>query len=157
MKNLSGKRIIDERMEFQSLKNAKKAWVLTIILLGLSILIKLFIIKIDLIQVIPEFAILMISCIYNLILDTRDGNLYTSDYASPRKNLTIYLTASLITGIFCGIGSYQIQQHTLLISLFSGFLSAISAAIGMLLLEHLIKKTSNRNLEKKSNSQENQE
>ena len=73
MKSLFKKRIVDERMELQSLKNARKSWNFLLIATGLCLLAELHLLQWELKYVLPQAVIVLAASLYNIFLDTRDG------------------------------------------------------------------------------------
>ncbi len=103
---MKNKKIIDERQELQSLKNVKICWTVAIFLLGFSVILQSVIFTASPQHYMPELVILLVSCILNLILDARQGNLYTKEMQNPKANLLLYVTSSLATSLVVGIGNY---------------------------------------------------
>lgn len=103
---MKNKKIIDERQELQSLKNVKICWTVVIFLLGFSILIQTIVFTASPQHYLPELAILTIGCFLNIILDARQGNLYTKEMQNPKANLLLYITSALVASLVMGIGNY---------------------------------------------------
>lgn len=99
-------KIIDERQELQSLKNVKICWTVVIFLLAFSIVIQAVVFTVSPLHFLPELGILLIVCILNIILDVRQGNLYTKEMQNPKANLLLYVTSSLAASLVLGIGNY---------------------------------------------------
>ena len=59
MKSLFKKRIVDERMELQSLKNARKSWNFLLIATGLCLLAELHLLQWELKYVLPQAVIVL--------------------------------------------------------------------------------------------------
>lgn len=105
------KRIVDERMELQSLRNAKKCWNLVIILLAAAFFIQVFLMNRDFSYVLPEWLILMVAAVYNLYLDTRDGNIYTSENSNPKKVLLLYVLTAFCAGAVIAYGQFKVNPQ----------------------------------------------
>lgn len=99
-------KMIDERQELQSLKNVKICWTVAIFLLAFSVIVQSVIFTSSPQQYMPELGILLICCFLNLILDARQGNLYTKEMQNTKANLFLYVMSSLATGLGIGIGNY---------------------------------------------------
>lgn len=103
---LKRNKIIDERQELQSLKNVKICWTVTIFLLAFSILIQAIIFTSSPQHYMPELGILTVGCFLNIILDARQGNIYTKEMQNPKANLLLYITSALVASLVLGIGNY---------------------------------------------------
>lgn len=103
---MKNNKMIDERQELQSLKNVKICWTVAIFLLAFSVLVQSVVFTASPQQYMPELGILLICCLLNLILDARQGNLYTKEMQNPKANLLLYVMSSLATGLVVGIGNY---------------------------------------------------
>ena len=106
MFNKNNHKIIDERQELQSLKNMKICWLTIISLLALSIMIQAVVFTVSPLYYIPEVAILLIVCFLNIILDIRQGNLYTKEMQNKKFNLLLYVFSSLTVGLMTAVGNY---------------------------------------------------
>lgn len=98
--------VIDERQELQSLKNAKICFDVTLLLLGISILLQVVIYPSKPMQYLPETVILFIISILNIAIDVKQGNLYTKDMQNYKRNMILYISASLFIGLVVGIGNF---------------------------------------------------
>ncbi|QHI72129.1 DUF6773 family protein [Aminipila terrae] len=103
---LKRNKIIDERQELQSLKNVKICWTVVIFLLAISILIQAIIFTSSPQHYMPELGILTVGCFLNIILDARQGNIYTKEMQNPKANLLLYITSALVASLVLGIGNY---------------------------------------------------
>nr|WP_315021603.1 DUF6773 family protein [uncultured Aminipila sp.] len=99
-------KIIDERQELQSLKNVKICWTVAIFLLAFSVIVQSIIFTATPQHYLPELGILLISCLLNLFLDARQGNLYTKEMQNTKANLILYVMSSLTVSLIMGIGNY---------------------------------------------------
>lgn len=99
-------KIIDERQELQSLKNIKICWTTAIFLLAFSVIVQSVIFTASPQHYMPELGILLIVSILNIILDVRQGNLYTKEMQNPKANLLLYVMSSLVASLVMGIGNY---------------------------------------------------
>ena len=96
MKSLFKKRIVDERMELQSLKNARKSWSFLLLATGFCILAEHHLLQWELKYVIPQIIVLLAASGYNLFLDIRDGNIYTGENSSRKKIFLLYAIRELM-------------------------------------------------------------
>lgn len=104
---MRNKKIIDERQELQSLKNIKISWTVMILLLAFSTCIQSIIFNTSPMHFMPELIILLVGCFLNLILEIRQGNLYTKEMQNTKRNLILYTVSALVTGLIIGIGNYM--------------------------------------------------
>ena len=72
-------------MELQSLKNARKSWNFLLIATGLCLLAELHLLQWELKYVLPQAVIVLAASLYNIFLDTRDGNIYTAESANRKR------------------------------------------------------------------------
>lgn len=107
MKTLFKKRIVDERMELQSLKNARKSWTFLILATGFCLLAELYLFQWELKYVIPQALVVLAASIYNLFLDTRDGNIYTAESSNRKKVFLLYFLSSLAASLLIAYGFYS--------------------------------------------------
>ena len=85
MKSLFKKRIVDERMELQSLRNARKSWNFLLLATGFCLLAELHLLRWELKYIVPQAVVVLAASVYNLFLDARDGNIYTAENANRKK------------------------------------------------------------------------
>ena len=140
-------KIIDERQELQSLKNAKFCWILIIVLLALSVVIQSLVYSLRFAYYLPECFILLFACILNILLDIKQGNLYTKDNSNIKRNMLLYISFSLIFSILLGVGNY-LRWHfssklIVLISL-PTFIIMLSL---MFLIDYMVRKSMKRRME----------
>ena len=107
MKSLFKKRIVDERMELQSLKNARKSWNFLLIATGLCLLAELHLLQWELKYVLPQAVIVLAASLYNIFLDTRDGNIYTAESANRKRLFLLYSISSLAASLIIASGFYR--------------------------------------------------
>ena len=96
MKSLFKKRIVDERMELQSLRNARKSWNFLLLVTGFCLLAELHLLRWELKYIVPQAVVVLAASVYNLFLDARDGNIYTAENANRKK---LFLRYSLATAV----------------------------------------------------------
>lgn len=106
MKKLFQKRMTDEQMELQCLKNAKKNWIFIVMALGISVIVELQILQWEYKYIIPQLLILIMAGCYNIFSDLRDGNISSSDGSDRRNMFWFYFGASAVTSIIVGLGFY---------------------------------------------------
>ena len=106
MKSLFKKRIVDERMELQSLRNARKSWNFLLIATGLCLLAELHLLQWELKYVLPQAVIVLAASVYNLFLDARDGNIYTAENANRKKLFLLYAISSLAASLIIAYSFY---------------------------------------------------
>ena len=107
MKSLFKKRIVDERMELQSLRNARKSWNFLLIATGLCLLAELHLLQWELKYVLPQAVIVLAASLYNIFLDTRDGNIYTAESANRKRLFLLYSISSLAASLIIASGFYR--------------------------------------------------
>ena len=90
MKSLFKKRIVDERMELQSLRNARKSWNFLLLATGFCLLAELHLLRWELKYIVPQAVVVLAASVYNLFLDARDGNIYTAENANRKKLFLLY-------------------------------------------------------------------
>lgn len=144
-------KIVDERQELQSLKNAKTCWILIIMLLALSIVIQTLVYSLNIGYYLPECLILLFACVFNIILDIKQGNLYTKDNSNIKKNLLLYIGTSLLFSLLLGIGNYikwHFPSYLIVIVAIPAFILMLSA---MLLIDYMVRKSMKRRMESLEN------
>ena len=94
MKSLFKKRIVDERMELQSLRNARKSWNFLLLATGFCLLAELHLLRWELKYIVPQAVVVLAASVYNLFLDARDGNIYTAENANRKKLFLLYFISS---------------------------------------------------------------
>ena len=94
MKSLFKKRIVDERMELQSLRNARKSWNFLLLATGFCLLAELHLLRWELKYIVPQAVVVLAASVYNLFLDARDGNIYTAENANRKKLFLLYAISS---------------------------------------------------------------
>lgn len=132
MKNIFKKRIVDERMELQSLRNARKSWNFLLLATGFSLLAEIYLLRWELKYMAPQAVILFAASIYNLFLDARDGNIYTAEAADRRKIFLLYAVCDFIAALLIGINFYS------RFSLVTGVMVFLIAFLLMLGLTYLL-------------------
>lgn len=149
MKSLFKKRIVDERMELQSLKNAKKSWNFLLLGLGICMLLEIYVFQWDFRYVTPQWILLLAAALYNLILDYKDGNVYTAENSNRRKVFVLYTAAAFITSLFVGYGFHSLHGRPPVISLIMGVLSFFFIWGLMYLFDSILFRIGKNRLEKK--------
>lgn len=145
--NTKNNKIIDERQELQSLKNAKTCWILIIMLLALSIVIQSLVYSLRFAYYLPECFILVFACILNIILDIKQGNLYTKDNSNIKRNLILYISMSLVFSLLLGVGNYMKWHFAapfIVIVALPTFIFMLSA---MLLVDYIVRKSMKKRME----------
>lgn len=123
--NSKEKWIVDERQEMKGLQNSKTAWTLMIVLLGASVWIQGFILHRDSGYYMPEIVILLIGCIVNIILNIKDGVLYTKENANRKSVWILYIGTSVLCGTVVSVMSFIRYDVPWYVSVASGlFLAA---------------------------------
>ncbi|WP_312354780.1 DUF6773 family protein [Aminipila sp.] len=148
MFNKNNHKIIDERQELQSLKNMKICWLTIISLLALSIMIQAVVFTVSPLYYIPEVAILLIVCFLNIILDIRQGNLYTKEMQNKKFNLLLYVFSSLAVGLMTAVGNYlkyDFPPIFMLVIVIPMFLFTLAL---MLLCDYFYRKAAQKRLNK---------
>lgn len=113
MKTLFKKRIVDERMELQSLKNARKSWNFLLLATGFCILIEFYVFHWSFKYVAPQWITVLAAALYNLFLDARDGNIYTAEASNRKRIFLLYTLSSLITALIVAYGHYTLSSGSL--------------------------------------------
>lgn len=106
MKPRFKRRIIDERMELQSLRNARKSWNFLIMAMGFCILLEFYIFHWEFKYILPQWITVLAAAIYNLYLDARDGNIYTAEASNRRRTFFLYTISSFLTALIVAYGHY---------------------------------------------------
>lgn len=150
-------KIIDERQELQSLKNTKISWIVITVLLALSIIIKTSFFNASSLNNFSEIIILLIGCFFKLILDARQGLLFTKEMQNTKFNIILYIASSLIGSSIVGIGNY-LKYGFSPINIFAVIIPMFVFMLGLMLIcdyfyrksaKHRIKKL-NEKLEKEN-------
>lgn len=99
-------KIIDERQEKLSLKNTSVAFnVMTMILL-VMLVVQSFFLRRDFAYIGPEFIAIVIGCVLKLILDIRQGVVYTQMNAKTKLTVALYVLSALVFSVLLGIRNY---------------------------------------------------
>lgn len=106
MKSLFKKRIVDERMELQSLRNARKSWNFLLLATGFCLLAELHLLQWELKYIVPQAVVVLAASVYNLFLDARDGNIYTAENANRKKLFLLYFISSLAASLIIAYSFY---------------------------------------------------
>ena len=107
------KKIIDERQERQSLQNSSIVCTVMIIMLCVLFMIQTLLLQRGFSYYGPEFITLMAGSLLKLILDMRQGNVYTATNAKTRKTILLYVLAALIFAAVIGIRNYLLYDFEL--------------------------------------------
>lgn len=140
-------KIIDERQELQSLKNAKTCWILIIMLLALSVVIQTLVYSLNIGYYLPECLILTFACIFNILLDIKQGNLYTKDNSNIKRNMLLYIGISFIFSLLLGVGNYikwHFPAHLIIVVVLPAFICMLSA---MLLIDYIVRKSMKKRMD----------
>lgn len=149
MKSLFKKRIVDERMELQSLRNAKKSWNFLLLGLGICMLVEFYVFKWNFIYITPQWVLLLAAAIYNMVLDIRDGNIYTVENSNRKHVFLLYTAAAFITSLFIGYGFHSLHDRPIVISIIMGVFSFFLIWGLMYLLDSALFRFGKKSLEKK--------
>lgn len=112
MKQNSNK-IVDERQERQSQQNGNITYIVMIFMLLVFYVYQLWFLQRGFDYIWPEFTTLMTACILKIVLDFRQGNVYTKMNAKTKLTWTIYLSAALIFAVVLGIRNYLLYGFDL--------------------------------------------
>ncbi len=107
------KKIVDERQERQSLKNGSIVCAVMMIMLCVSHVIQTLFLNRGFSYYGPEFITLMTGCVLRLILDIRQGNVYTEMNSKIKRTAVLYVSAALIFSVVVGIRNYMLFQFEL--------------------------------------------
>lgn len=142
MKSLFKKQIVDERMELQSLRNAKKSWNFLLLASALGLLVEMYLFHWEFKYMALQWAAILMAIIYNLFLDIRDGNLYTSENSSRKKVFGLYAVSSLVAALIMGfgLGSNSGALRIFLITLVSFLLVLGCMVLFDLFIAHMMRK-----------------
>jgi hypothetical protein len=110
---LNSKKIIDERQERQSLQNSNIVLNVMIIMLWGMLLIQTFFMDRGFSFYGPEFITLLTGCLLKLVLDIRQGNVYTDINSKTKLTAAIYVSAALIFAGLLGIRNYMLYDFVL--------------------------------------------
>lgn len=103
---ISNKKIVDERQERQSLKNSSIVCTVMIGMLCVFHVIQTLFLQRDFSYFGPEFITLMTGCVLRIVLDIRQGNVYTEMNARTKLTAVLYVSAALIFSIVVGVRNY---------------------------------------------------
>jgi hypothetical protein len=112
MKQNSNK-IVDERQERQSQQNGNITYIVMIFMLCIFYVYQIWFLQRGFDYTWPEFTTLMTACILKIVLDVRQGNVYTKMNAKTKLTWAIYLLAALIFAVVLGIRNYLLYGFDL--------------------------------------------
>ncbi len=112
MKRNSNK-IVDERHERQTQQNGNITYIVMIFMLCVFYVYQIWFLQRGFDYTWPEFTTLMTACILKIVLDVRQGNVYTRMNAKTKLTWAIYLSAALIFAVVLGIRNYMLYGFEL--------------------------------------------
>lgn len=110
---LNKTKIIDERQERQNLENSNIAFNAMIMMLLVGLLAQTFFLQRGFAYIGPEFIALLGGCILKIILDIRQGNLYTKGNSKTSLVMLLYGLTALGFAVLMGIRNYMLYDFAL--------------------------------------------
>lgn len=99
-------KIVDERQERQSQQNGNITYIVMIMMLCIFYVYQVWFLQRGFDYTWPEFTTLMTACILKIVLDVRQGNLYTKMNAKTKLTWAMYISAALIFAVVLAIRNY---------------------------------------------------
>ena len=106
-------KIVDERQERQSQQNGNITYIVMLFMLCAFYVYQVWFLQRGFDYTWPEFTTLMTACILKIILDVRQGNVYTKMNAKTKLTWVIYVSAALIFAVVLGIRNYLLYDFDL--------------------------------------------
>lgn len=106
-------KIVDERQERQSQQNGNITYIVMILMLCVFYVYQIWFLQRGFDYTWPEFTTLMTACFLKIILDVRQGNVYTSMNAKTKLTWAIYILAALLFAVGLGIRNYLLYGFEL--------------------------------------------
>ena len=106
-------KIVDERQERQSQQNGNITYIVMIFMLCVFYVYQVWFQQRGFDYTWPEFTTLMTACILKIILDVRQGNVYTKMNAKTKLTWAIYVSSALIFAVVLGIRNYLLYDFDL--------------------------------------------
>lgn len=111
-------KIVDERQERQSQQNGNITYIVMLMMLCVFYVYQVWFMQRGFDYTWPEFTTLMTACILKIILDVRQGNVYTNMNAKTKMTVALYVSAALIFAVVLGIRNYILYDFDLWMILF---------------------------------------
>lgn len=106
-------KIVDERQERQSQQNGNITYIVMLMMLCIFYVYQVLFQQRGFDYTWPEFTTLMTGSILKIVLDARQGNVYTSMNAKTKLTVALYVSAALIFAVVLGIRNYMIYDFAL--------------------------------------------
>ncbi len=99
-------KIVDERQERQSQRNGNITYIVMLMMLCVFYVYQVWFLQRGFDYTWPEFTALMTGCILKIVLDVRQGIVYTSMNAKTKLTVALYVSSALIFAVVLGIRNY---------------------------------------------------
>jgi cytochrome c oxidase assembly factor CtaG len=106
-------KIVDERQERQSQRNGNVTYIVMLMMLCVFYVYQVWFLQRGFDYTWPEFTVLMTGCILKIVLDVRQGIVYTSMNAKTKLTVALYVSAALIFAVVLGIRNYMLYGFEL--------------------------------------------
>lgn len=106
-------RIVDERQERQSQQNGNITYIVMLMMLCIFYVYQVLFQQRGFEYVWPEFTVLMTGSILRIVLDVRQGNVYTRMNAKTKLTWALYVSSALIFAVVLGIRNYMLYSFDL--------------------------------------------
>jgi len=106
-------KIVDERQERQSQQNGNITYTVMLMMLCVFYVYQIWFQQRGFDYTWPEFTVLMTGCILRIVLDARQGNVYTRMNAKTKLTWVLYVSAALIFSVVLGIRNYMLYGFDL--------------------------------------------
>jgi multisubunit Na+/H+ antiporter MnhG subunit len=106
-------RIVDERQESQSRQNGNITYTVMLMMLCIFYVYQVLFQQRGFEYTWPEFIVLMTGSVLRIVLDARQGNVYTRMNAKTKLTWTLYVSSALIFAVVLGIRNYMLYGFDL--------------------------------------------
>jgi CDP-diglyceride synthetase len=110
---IKNSKIVDERQEYQNLQNTSIVFTVMILMLAVFLVIQTLFMQRGFSYFGPEFITLITASILKIILDIRQGIVYTKTNAKTKLTVALYVSAALIFAVLLGIRNYLLYDFAL--------------------------------------------
>lgn len=123
-------KIVDERQERQNQQNGNITYIVMLMMLCVFFIYQVWFLQRGFDYVWPEFTTLMTASILKIVLDVRQGLVYTKMNAKTKLTWGIYVSAALIFAVVLAIRNYMLYGFELWMTA----LIIVPVFIGMMVL-----------------------
>lgn len=106
-------KIVDERQERQSQQNGNITYIVMLMMLCVFYVYQIWFQQRGFDYTWPEFTALMTGSILKIVLDVRQGNVYTRMNAKTKLTWALYVSSALIFAVVLGIRNYMLYGFDL--------------------------------------------